>query len=86
MLTLQLPYNGDEAESDYSNITDSSFNTSALESSTDSVYGTRPPLPQDLPEEYDIVKEIFNWCTEIDYLKRPSAKDILTRLQVFTTS
>uniref|UniRef100_A0A1B6CDM0 Protein kinase domain-containing protein n=1 Tax=Clastoptera arizonana TaxID=38151 RepID=A0A1B6CDM0_9HEMI len=40
-------------------------------------YGKRPPLPDDLGSKYDEVVKIFNWCTEQDQKKRPTAKEIL---------
>jgi hypothetical protein len=46
------------------------------------ITGTRPPLPDcSLGSEYEPVIELFNSCTEEDFNKRPSAKEIVEQLE-----
>jgi hypothetical protein len=46
------------------------------------VTGTRPALPDSpLGDEYKPVIQLFNSCTEEDFNKRPSAKEIVEQLE-----
>jgi hypothetical protein len=46
------------------------------------IIGTRPLLPESpLGDEYKPVIKLFNACTEEDFNKRPSAKEIVEQLK-----
>ncbi|XP_023722452.1 lymphokine-activated killer T-cell-originated protein kinase isoform X4 [Cryptotermes secundus] len=73
MITLRIPH------FDESLIEDADESGS---SASDVGYGTRPLLPESpLGDEYKPVIQLFNSCTEEDFNKRPSAKEIVEQLE-----
>lgn len=78
MITLRMPH------FDESLIEDVDESVSSV---IDVKYGTRPPLPESpLGDEYKPVIELFNSCTEEDFNKRPSAKEIVEQLETLSIS
>lgn len=44
------------------------------------VVGKTPALPEGLPNDYDFIVELYQWCTQQDWTQRPRARDILDKL------
>ncbi|XP_018336410.1 lymphokine-activated killer T-cell-originated protein kinase [Agrilus planipennis] len=72
MMALSPPFFNDNSASDL-DTTQSSDSLSNFE---------RPQLPpNDFDDSYTLVIELFYCCTELDYLKRPSAKDLILTIK-----
>ncbi|XP_021933794.1 lymphokine-activated killer T-cell-originated protein kinase-like isoform X2 [Zootermopsis nevadensis] len=98
MITLRTPHCDESSveEVDTSEVAEegASDDTSFMSSPDTSVSamiglkcGTRPPLPDSpLGEEYIPVIMLFNSCTEEDFKKRPSAKEIVEQLETLSSN
>uniref|UniRef100_A0A1B6HCD9 Protein kinase domain-containing protein n=1 Tax=Homalodisca liturata TaxID=320908 RepID=A0A1B6HCD9_9HEMI len=73
MLTLRTP-NVDVSES-------VSFSDSFDSINIGQHYGETPELPGDLTSDYNLVVDIYQWCTQQLYTRRPTARDILDKLR-----
>ncbi|XKL67853.1 hypothetical protein PGB90_003344 [Kerria lacca] len=73
MMSMTVPHMSDL------NDTDSSFDEESFDEKLEQLIGTRPAIPENIQVDKTYVKVIslFMKCTEHDYIKRFSAKDIL---------
>lgn len=74
MFTNRIPHSAT-----FSDDSEASFDEDAYEERLNEVVGTRPPLPEDVADDkqFENVILLFCYCTEENYKKRYSAKQIL---------